>query len=79
MPGVKSAYRYGHRVHPDQRSKIVKLPRDRWRGSTYVESDGTELEIVWNGHRDAPTLCASIDRGEENRSDARPHAMRARV
>jgi hypothetical protein len=60
-----------------QRAKVVKLPRDRWRGRTFVEHTGDAYEVIWAGHRDAPLLCAPIDRGNPN-AEARLH-LRSRA
>ena len=61
MAGVKSQAPYFHRV----RSRIARtptLPVSRWTGHTFIEPDGTQLEVVWNGHVDGPTLCGPIER-----------------
>lgn len=67
-----------HRVKRGPRPVIVELPRDAWRSpSTYVEGDGTEMDVVWNGARGCPPLCASIDRGTATRDvPARLHLRR---
>lgn len=49
------------------------LPKDIWRGDTFVEANGTEFEVVWNGHKHGPTLCG--DAFEQNRTD-QPHRLR---
>lgn len=53
------------RVQSQRRLKGVRLTRDAWKGSTFTEADGTELEVVWNGHRDGPTLCGAIERNAD--------------
>jgi hypothetical protein len=56
-----------HRVdRRGRRSSPPVLPKDQWRGQTFVESNGTELQVVWSGHRDGPTLCGDLD---QNRTD----------
>lgn len=44
-----------HRVKRDRVQGTV-LPKDRWQGGTFIEADGTELEVQFDGHRDGPTL-----------------------
>jgi hypothetical protein len=56
-----------HRV--ERRRRVTApppLPRDTWNGQTFVEANGTELQVVWNGHREGPTLCGALD---QNRQD----------
>lgn len=53
-------------VTKDRTPHAMPIPKDEWRGDTFVEgSTGVQLEVVWNGHRDGPSLCG--DRFEQNR------------
>ncbi len=47
-------------VGKNRKPTAVPLPKDEWRGSTFVEGNGTQLEVIWAGHRDAPSLCGDI-------------------
>lgn len=52
----------GHRVTRTSRdvpAPLESLPRDAWVGETFVEADGTACDVVWNGHRDSPSLCGA--------------------
>jgi hypothetical protein len=55
---------FSHRVDTAHTAPV--LPRDVWQGSTFREANGDELEVVWNGHRDGPTLCGPIERSSES-------------
>lgn len=40
-----------------QRAKATALPKDTWRGRTFVEATGEQLEVVWDGKRESASLC----------------------
>lgn len=66
-----------HRVetkrHP---SGGLKLPVDHWKGGTFVEADGTVLEVKWDGHKGSLDQTVVIERGTQRcRKDGHPVAF----
>ena len=52
-------------VAPGPKVTPPQLPRDVWKGGTFVEADGTVCEVIWNGHASGPTLCAERPEGRQ--------------
>jgi len=47
------------------RAVAPSLPKDQWMGGVFREADGTEMIVMWNGDKRAPSIC-QIERGHAN-------------
>lgn len=53
-----------HRVKRD-RAVGTPLPKDRWQGRTFVEADGHELDVIWDGNANGPELLKDWPEGRQ--------------
>jgi hypothetical protein len=51
-------------VKRSPRTRILKLPVDRWQGRTFKTANGDELEVLWDGSAKHVTLCGEWPSGE---------------
>jgi len=40
-----------------QRKGTIPLTKDGWAGGIFREADGTEMVVMWNGDKGAPSIC----------------------
>jgi hypothetical protein len=67
-----------HIVYSRRRPTMpTTLPRDEWRGETFVESDGTELVVVASGRMPGPDWPEGGERSERTEAKISLHRGRA--